>query len=176
VVVLGVLPGLAGLAYSMLSFRSVDMSADLVDCDVLRGTGHAETAPIWKVGKSARVHRMVMGVVFERDPPTVLALGPPLNPEEPEGHIEIVRGVLVAMATGLKARIVTFDERKQVQRTLERMYDGRMEVGERGLRKAVRCALTEPLPTVNRRVMLATAVALAGAHEVRSPPEPSGDG
>jgi hypothetical protein len=142
--------------------------AEPIDCDVVHSTGHGETAPVWKVGKSARVHHMIMGVVFGRDPPAVLALGPPLDPSEPGRSVEAVRTVLLSLALGLRARVVAFDTERDVRDALTDHYGDEMTIGERGLRKAVRCSLASPLPSKNRRVVLATAVALAGAFRVRS--------
>lgn len=166
-IVLGVAPGLAKLAYAVLSFRG-GSAAEPIDCDVLHSTGHSETAPMWKIGKSARVHHMIMGVVLDRHPPAALSIGPPLDPKEPTRHVEPVRSLLMSVAMGLRARVVTFETERDLRRSFSRHYGEDMHVGERGLRRAVRCALASPLPTKDRRVMLATATALAGAFEIRS--------
>lgn len=164
---LGVAPGLASLAYAVLSFRRGETVAVPVDCDVVHSTGHSETAPIWKISRSARVHHMIMGVVFDRDPPAVLALGPPLDPGEPGRSVEAVHTVLLSLAMGLRARVVSFQTERDVREALSAHYGDEMTIGERGLRKAVRCSLSASLPSKNRRVVLATATALAGAFRVR---------
>lgn len=169
---LGVAPGLAYLAYSVLSLRGDPPVATLVDCDVVHSTGHVETAPIWALSRSARVHHMIMGVVFDRDPPATVCLGPAVDPEEPERSIEQVRTVLSSLAMGLRARVVSFETEDEVRGVLGESVG--MEVGERGMRKAVRCSLTAPMPTRNRRVLLATAIGLAGAHRVRRELRPAG--
>ena len=166
-VVLGVVPGLAKLAYAVLSFRTESVAVP-IDCDVLHATGHSATAPMWKISRSARVHHMIMGVVCNRDPPAALSLGPALDPSEPKNHVEAVRTVLSTMALGLRARCVTFETEKELRRTFSRHYGEDMYIGERGLRMAVRCSLASPLPTKDRRVVLAAAVALAGALQIRS--------
>ena len=110
---------------------------------------------------------MIMGVVFDRDPPAVLALGPPLDPEEPGRNVDSVRTVLLSLAMGLRARVVSFDTEEDIREALTVHYGDDMTVGARGLGKAVRCSLATALPSKNRRVLLATATALAGAFQIK---------
>jgi len=168
VIVLGVAPGLEKLAYAVLSFRRGLTVADPIDCDVVHSTGHSETAPTWRVSRSARVHHLIMGTVFDRDPPAVLALGPPLDPEEPSRSVDSVRTVMLALAMGLRARVVQFETEEDVRLALRAHYGEDVTVGVRGLRKAVRYALASELPTKNRRILLAAASALAGAFQVKN--------
>lgn len=167
-VVLGVAPGLSSLAYSVVSFRSEILVGDAIDCDVLHGNGQSEAAPVWQVTKAARVHQMIMGVVFDRDPPAALALGPPCDPNEPKRHVKIVEETLAGLAMALGAQVVRYKTEEQVLQALIHAFDGRLDIGERGLRKAVRCSLSEPLPSKNRRIVMATAAAVGAAYEVRS--------
>jgi len=134
--------------------------------DVLHGTGRSETALAWEITKSARVHALVMGVVLERQPPGVLAFGPGLG-GEPQRHVEAVITMLTDLGRLFGAHVVTFQDEDDIRHELESALRGRQKVGSRGVRAAVNALLTERLPTGNRKCMIATAIALAGARRVR---------
>lgn len=166
VLVLGVSPGLASCAYSVLSLPKPELKAIPVDMDVLHGTGRSEAALAWEITKSARVHALVMGVVLERQPPAVLSFGPGIG-GEPERHVEAVVTMLTDLGRLFGARIVTFQDEDEIRTELEVALGRGQRVGIRGIRAAVNGMLTERLPTGNRKVMIATAIALAGARRVR---------
>ena len=165
-IVLGVAPGLRSLAYAVLSFRDGSRAAEVVDADVLKASGQSDEASVWAVTRSARVHALVMGVVFDRDPPALLSLGPPTDLGEPALHVEVVCKALTMLAMAIGARIARFPTEPEVRSALGSMYE--QEVGPRSLRKAVQCSLLGRLPTTNRRVLVATATAIAGAYQART--------
>lgn len=164
-IALGVSPGLAACAYSVLSFPGPELRARPVDTDVLHGTGHSETALAWQISRSTRVHSLVMGVVLERQPPGIVAFGPPLDPKEPVKHADAVVAVLSDLGRLFGARLVHFTDEEEMREELTSALGVR--VGERGVRKAVSDLLIGQLPSSNRRVVIATAVALAGVWRVR---------
>lgn len=158
-------PGLAALAYSVLSFRPHELRADPVDCGVLRARGHSDSADQWCIGRSTRVHRLIMGVVFERDPPAALAIGPAFSPKEPASHVLCVATMLAALAMGLRAHVEQLGDEAKIRAALTDIVG--WKVGQRAMRQVVSESLTEQLPSANRRVVVATAAALAAAGKLR---------
>jgi hypothetical protein len=164
-VVLGVLPGISSLAYSVVSFPEGG-AGTVVDCDLL----HHQTTErsSWGLSKSSRVHALVLGIVVERHPAAAIAIGPQADPHESAQNAAAVRVVLESLGFAFRAKLVHLLEDSDVYATLDSRYGGELDVGERNLRRAVRCALTHQVPSRNRRIVLATAAAIAAEHLVRS--------
>jgi hypothetical protein len=168
VIVLGVVPGLSACAYSVVAIRYDRILGEIIDCDVLHGNDKPITAPAHEVARSARVHQLVLSVVVGRDPPAALAIGPPYSAKEPDRNVNAVRATLEALVFALseRVRIVNFETELELREAFEPIYSA--PVGERTLKKAVRSVLRTPIPANNRRIMVATAAALAAAHLIRT--------
>lgn len=152
-IALGIVPGLASMGYCV-----VDVSLPIVnplDCDVLLGSKlKNSTATLLK---KAAVHRLVLDIVLERTPPAILALGPPLNTKEPPEHIEAVRYMLRMVARTINIPVVEMDMQLICQT---------LGLDERSLARKVRKQLQHPLGSRDRRLLIATAVAIAGVVSV----------
>jgi hypothetical protein len=167
VIVIGIAPGLKSIAYSVL-----DVSGPLartIDADVLLG-GRIQSPPsgdpmgalayVANLARKANVHRLVLSVVFERDPPLVVGLGPPCNPKEPRDRVEAVE--LVVRALAATASI-------PVRRVSEPDIPQTLMIGAReSLFRLVNRHLEHPIEVEDRRLVLATGIALTAASLWRS--------
>lgn len=155
-VVLGIAPGVQTLAYSVLAFDGGAQGYP-IDSDVLHaGRGTVTLNPLL-LAKRCRAHHLILGVVLERNPPAVLAVGPPVSPREPGVAAEAVYLMLRALAE-------TFDVPLADVRRREQLWD---LTGDRTLAGAVRKGLCQPLGSRDQRILLATTVAIAGAATAR---------
>lgn len=149
VIILGITPGLKSLAYSVMN---VSGPPEVIDHDILLG-GRIEDS-LTAIAKKAYVHALILDVVFERDPPLVLAIGPPCNRKEPPAHIAAVQLMLVTLARKFGVRITSLDE------TL--MNTILTPSPRESLQRVVSRRLGTPLDSSDRRIVLASAIALAG--------------
>ena len=158
-VVLGVAPGLSELAYAVLAYHSGALQADPVDSDVLHaGRGPVPTS-IWQITTRSRVHHMLLGIVCERHTPALMVLGPAVKPKEPIEHVQAVRLILRAIAAGLHIPVVELPEKADMLLALG--------ADQRSWRRAVTDGLRQPLASQDRRIVLATASAIAGVRSYR---------
>lgn len=151
-IVVGIAPGLKSTSYSVLDV-SGGTAVD-VDKDVL--TGGRFKAGLVDLGRKAWVHYLILSVVFERDPPALIAIGPPCNPKDPPEHIAAFRRVLQSQPLVQQipfVRVVTTDE---IQKTLS---PGPHE----SMTRAAGRRLSRPLDCDDRRIVLAVTIALTGA-------------
>jgi len=156
--VLGVAPGLRSLAYSVVGFYEPDDRGDLIDADVLRGTKAGPDANWAALLLKGRPHRLIMSVVFERNPPAALALGPPYSKKEPDLHVQSVRTLLQVMAQALKVPTLEYADKK----TLLSVFP-QTETLRNIVLRHVRAESLEG----NTALLVATATAAAGALELR---------
>lgn len=153
VVILGIAPGLKSIAYSVLSVTSgQDGKVTTVDHDVLLG---GRLNSLANLAKKAYVHALVLDVVFERDPPEVLAIGPACNPKEPLPHVWAVRVMLSELAHKFGVRVVDVDEALMTS-TLD-------PSPRESLARCVNRRLGSPLDSDDRRLVMAVGVAMTGA-------------
>lgn len=150
VVILGIAPGLKSIAYSVLSVQGPKVTT--IDHDVLLG---GRLNSLANLAKKAYVHALVLDVVFERDPPHALAIGPACNPKEATPHVWAVRLMLSELAQKFGVGVLDIDE-QAMARTLEQRP-------KESLARAVNRRLGSPLDSDDRRLVLAVGVALAGA-------------
>lgn len=149
---IGVAPGLNALAYSVLELAPGSRPRS-VDHDVLHArplSPESFTNPY----KRGRIHQMVLGVVAERYPPSLLVIGPVLDPREEPAHVQASRDVLAKMAEHFRMALVSLDTRDAITAVLQ--SEGK------SLGRAVNQLLDEPLDSRDRRIVLATAAGLAG--------------
>lgn len=158
-VVLGVAPGLGELAYAVLAYHSGALQADPIDSDVLHaGRGPLPTAD-WQISNRSRVHHMLLGIVAERHTPALVVLGPPVRPKEPVEHVQSVRLIIRAIAFGLHIPIIDLPDKTDMILALG--------ADQRSWRRAVTDGIRGPLPSQDRRIVLATATAIAGTRTHR---------
>lgn len=151
--VLGVSPGLSALSYCVVG-STPSVKARHVDYDVLHARALSREAK-QSPSKRARVHQLVLGVVLERDPPDIIAIGPVHDRFEELAHVEAARDMLTQIALTAGARVVDFPRRQQL---VYRLGDR----AGRALGHAVNDHLVAPLGAGDRRIVLAAATALAG--------------
>lgn len=148
-IVLGIAPGLKSLAYSVLDISAG--AATCLDHDVLLGG----RIPLAAFAKKAYVHALILDVVFERDPPALLAIGPPCNPKEPVEHLFAVAVMLKTLANKFRVNVLDVDAR---------LLGEALTLSPReSLLRVVNRRLKTPLDSDDKRRVLATATALAGA-------------
>jgi hypothetical protein len=151
IIVLGIAPGLKSLAYSVMS--SLGSSITPIDHDILLG-GHLKKS-LADLSKKAYAHALILDVVFERNPPAVLAVGPSCNAGEAPEHLWAVRTMLEALAGNFGVRIASLDE--------PRMQEALGLKPKETLGRAVNRALGGPSDSSDRRLVLADAIAVAGS-------------
>lgn len=150
-IVLGIAPGLRSLAYSVMSVEGSTLTP--VDHDILLG-GHFKKS-IATLAKKAYAHALILDVVFERNPPTVLAIGPACNAGEPLDHLDAVRTMLSLISGQFGVRVTSIDE--------PLMHSALGLGAKETLGRAVTRTLGGPLDSSDRRLVLAVGIALAGA-------------
>jgi Holliday junction resolvasome RuvABC endonuclease subunit len=148
--VLGIAPGLKSLAYSVMSVEGSVLTP--VDHDILLG-GYLKKS-VAALAKKAYAHTLILDVVFERNPPTVLAIGPACNPGEPVEHLDAVRTMLSLISSRFGVRATVFDD--------ESMQAALGLKPKETLGRAVTRVLGAPLDSADRRLVLAAGIALAG--------------
>jgi hypothetical protein len=133
-----------------------------VDSDVLYARTLLEGAA--GVIKRFNVHRLVLGVVTERYVPMTLAIGPNADNSEAQEQVDAMCALLRAMAAGV--RITVFEVRTKPA------LCGVLQVKETGIGRCVNRSLHRGLASRDRRIVLATAAALAAAKMPR-PEQPA---
>ncbi len=150
-IVVGVAPGLKSTAYSVLDVSG--SAAVDIDKDVLTG---GRFKGIVDLGKKAYVHYLILSVVFERDPPALLVIGPPCNPKEQTDHLEAAVLMLKRLADQAKVDWVQVVTQEQIQEVLT---PGPRE----SLARVVSRRMSRPFCCDDRPIVLAAAIALTGA-------------
>ncbi len=152
-IVIGVAPGLKSLAYSVLDFSGSKPTA--IDQDTLFGPRVGQG--LVNLAKKAYAHRLILDVVFERDPPTALAIGPAWNPKEPPEYVDAVGIMLEALAQASRVQVMKLSQlqidallvpiapRESLLRIVNRHLSNPLSVGDRKLSLALGIALTAGL-------------------------------
>jgi len=165
-VVLGVAPGLNAVGYCVIDVDTDGMSHCL-DYDVLMGNRAAQLeragadlslANLAQLVLRFRVHAKIIGVLFERHYPAVLAIGPAALTKEPPEHIRASRSALVGMATLFGVRVIDV-----TQADMKTAFPT-----EKKLHSIVLDHLATPIESRDRRVLRAAGSALAAAQQVRA--------
>jgi len=134
-----------------------------VDYDILLGSRlKNSTADLLK---RANVHRLILDVVRERYPPTLIAIGPPNRENEPADHVAAAREMLHLLARFLSIPTITLDT-DDISRVLKKHR-------RESLARAVERRLETPIGG-DRWVVLATATALVGAELFSGKQKPAG--
>ena len=151
IIVLGIAPGLKALSYSVMSLASGALTP--IDHDIVLG-GHLKKS-LAELSKKAYAHALILDVVFERNPPAMLAIGPPCVAGEPTEHLWAVRTMLSALAGKCTVRIVDLDE--------PGLHVALGLKPREPLARAVTRLLGGPSDSSDRRLVLADAIAIAGS-------------
>lgn len=156
-IAIGLTSGLGSIAYSVLA---VSPEHEMLYSEVMPG-------PRKRRGVSQHrrynAHRLMLSMIFERWPPAVIGLGPASTDDEPLEWIAFMRAAIFEVGKALHVPVVLFD-------TDERIAQG---LGARDLRRGsgLKSLIRRELPefTSNkRRVILATATAMAGATQIQN--------
>lgn len=157
-IVVGIAPGLRHLSYCVLLFREPGGFGEQVDSDILK-TGRGEIGldqGIWR--NKIATHCRLLEIVFERASPAIVAVGPALDPDEPELQVEVARLVLRAFAKGPCAQWVRSYYEWKTPDELGRV----LGVKPPKFRPALKAHLKEPGTIRARQIQHAAAVAIAG--------------
>ncbi len=152
VIVIGVAPGLKSSAYSVLDVSG--SAAVDIDKDILSG-GRFKGGLV-DLSKKAYVHYLILSVVFERDPPALLVIGPPCNPKEQTEHFDAAVLMLRRLAEQTQVSWVQVVTQTQIQEVLT---PGPRE----SLSRVVSRRMSRPFCCDDRAIVLAAAIALTGA-------------
>ena len=157
-IAIGLTSGLQSIAYSVLAVEQD--GADLLYWEVMPGPRKRRAVP---PGRRYHAHRLMLSMIFERWPPAVIGLGPPSSDEEPMEWVAFMRTGLFEMGRFTGVPVVLFD-------TDDHLLTGLGEP-ELGRRNGLKTLIRRQLPTFSsnkKRVILATATAMAGATRVRN--------
>ena len=108
-------------------------------------------------------HKLMLDMIFDRWPPAVISLGPPSSKDEAIEWIVLMRTGVVELGRSLKIPVMIFDTDVALASAL-----GVADLHSRGngLKALVHKALPD-FGSNKKRVILATATAMAGAHQAR---------
>jgi hypothetical protein len=109
-------------------------------------------------------HKLMLDMIFYRWPPAVISLGPPSSNDEPFEWVVLMRTAVFELGRSLKVPVTLFDDDAALAHGL-----GAIELGARG--NGLKALVQKQMPTFGsnkRRVILATATAMAGATQVRN--------
>jgi hypothetical protein len=156
-IALGITPGLRSLAYAVVGFYGEDR-ADLIDADVLRGARSVDPTSNWAALLiKGRPHRLILSVVFERNPPAVLGLGPAFSKKEPKIHVDAVRAVCSVLAQAFSVPTVSIPDRRSL---IQGFHPDRV------LRNIALAHVRAESLRDNPQLLLATVTATAAAKKV----------
>jgi hypothetical protein len=117
--------------------------------------------------RRTHVHHMILGLIFERHTPALVVLGPPSKLKEPPEHTQAVRMLLRVIAEGMRVPVVELPEKDEMISALG--------ADQRSWRRTVDERLRSPMSSHDRRIVLATATAIAGLNTFRRRSTLTGD-
>lgn len=154
-IAIGFTSGLDSIACSVID---VSTDTEVVWCEVMPGPRKRRGVTLIR---RYRAHRLMFDIIFDRWPPSVIALGPPSAPEEPLESIVLMRTAMFELGRSLRVPVVLFDRAEDVGRGL-----GACDLSRgNGLKSLVRRRI-ESFSSNKKRVVLATATAMAGALKI----------
>jgi hypothetical protein len=160
VIALGISPGLKALGYAVLHFHG-GPRAEVVDSDVLHAGRGINVSNAIDVARRVHAHRLVLDVVLSRNPPAVVVLAPQADPRELPEHIALVRLGLMAIGQAFQVQVVDLHDP-------ETLYMALGIDSSKGVASVLRGSVKGPTAVPrDRRVLLATAAAVAGWREGR---------
>lgn len=154
-IAIGFTSGLDSVAYSVVD---VSDENEVVWCEVMPGPRKKrEVTPV----RCYRAHKLMFDIIFDRWPPGVIALGPPSSDAEALESVVLMRTAMFELGRSLRVPVVLFDRDADVGRGLG-AYD--LSRGN-GLKSLVKRRVAS-FSSNKKRVILATATAIAGALQV----------
>lgn len=154
---IGLTSGLGSVAYSVLS---VSPGPKVLGWEVMPGPRKKRDVSHYRRYKA---HRLMFEAIFLRWPPTIIGLGPPSTADEPIEWVTFMRTAVFELGKAVGIPVVLFDTDEHLSRALA-LESGRASVGLKTL-------VQKQMPRFKsnkRRVILATATALAGAAHLRA--------
>lgn len=153
---------------------------DSISCSVVQVLPDAEML-YWEVMPGPRkkrdvtpprryhAHKLMLDIILYRWPPSVIALGPPSSDGERIEWVVLMRTGVVELGRSLGIPVMIFDSDSAVAAGL-----GARDIHARGsgLKALVKRALPD-FESNKKRVILATATAMAGAHQMQNREEKS---
>lgn len=163
-IVLGITPGLRALAYSVIGWGAPGERAELIDADILRAGRKVDpNANLAALLMRAHPHRLILSVVFERNPPAVLGIGPAYSKKEPQLHVEAVRKLASLLAGAFSVPHESFPDRKDLLSVFPTQTT---------LRNITLAHVRAESLRDNNALLLATITAVAAAERVKQCPIP----
>lgn len=155
-IAIGLTSGLGSIACSVLSVA--DKPEELWS-EVMPGPRKKRGVDKYR---SYRAHYLMFQVLFERWPPSIIALGPPSEDDEPLEWVTFMRSAVFELGKSIRVPVQLFDTEEDIARGL-----GAPDLSRgNGLKTLVRRRL--PSFTSNKhRVIVSTAAAMAGARHIR---------
>lgn len=154
---IGLTSGLYSIAYSALELSP---RPKVLGWEVMPGPRKKRDVSHYRRYKA---HRLMFEAIFLRWPPTVIGLGPPSSEEEPLEWVTFMRTAVFELGKSVGIPVVLFDTDENLSRALA-LESGRASSGLKTL-------IQKQMPhfkSNKRRVILATATALAGAAHLRA--------
>jgi hypothetical protein len=158
VIAIGLTSGLGSIAYSVLDVSSEN--SEVLWWEVMPGPRKRRKVSHYRRYKA---HRLMLSIIFDRWPPTVIALGPPSTDDEPIEWVVFMRSAIFELGGYLGVPVELFDTDEKIAEGLGAEDCGRGN----GLKSLVRRRIST-FNSNKRRVILATATALAGANRLES--------
>jgi Holliday junction resolvasome RuvABC endonuclease subunit len=160
-IVLGLTSGLTSIGYSIVEVTAPTELRQL-ECNVLAGTRMKNVHTL----KRCYSHHLVLQVLLERHPPMLIALGPALSAKEPAEYVGAMRTMIRTCAELIRIPLLEFENESEITATLKYGDAARRP---RRLNGLVAYHLGGPLPSRDRRAVLATATALAAVMRHQRP-------
>jgi len=152
VIALGIAPGIASLAYSVIAYEDDSSVGESLDSDVLKSGRGISLVSAWESAKRCRAHHLILDVVCDHYVPAVVGVGPAADPLEAADNVAAVRLLLAAVSHALHVPIV------QVPLASDLLAGIRAD--PRTLVKVVRKEVPNLTGYRDRRIVLATASAI----------------
>jgi hypothetical protein len=158
VIALGIAPGIASLAYSVIAYEDDSEVGEALDSDVLKAGRGLNVATAWEAAKRCRAHHLILDVVCDRYVPAVVGVGPPADAREPPDNVAAVRLLLATVSGALRVPLV---HAKDICELL-----AGLKADPRTLVKVVRREVPNLTGYRDRRIVLATASAIFAVRQM----------
>lgn len=156
---LGISPGIHALGYAVLHFNGAPR-AELIDADILHAGRGAPATDSAAIERRSRAHRLVLDVVLNRNPPTVITLAPQTDQKELPEHVGIVRLGLMTLGVAFRIQVIDLGD-------VDDLYRALSVDSQRGLSARVRNSISGPVTFPrDKGILMAMAAAVAGAGQV----------
>lgn len=156
-IAIGLTSGLGSIAYSVLLVQPE--ASELLGYEVMPGPRKRRNVSHWR---RYHAHRLMLDMIFRRWPPAVIGLGPPSTDDEPLEWIGFMRAGVFELGKYWRVPVMLFDTDERVAAGME---------GHVGKGSGLKSLIKKNMPDFcsnKKRVILATATALAGATQVRN--------